>query len=124
MNSKDKIESINGFKIYENLGMIRRSWRTVLSCKSIIALENYLWGYRIWGTRNYDYESIYNQGDPDFNEFKYWVNNKPNIPLSTGPSFGKILLKKSENDEEKAFNLFFEKLDEFFQLKGKEPYIF
>lgn len=124
MDKKSEIKSIDGFKIYENLGLIRRRWGFALSCKSIIALENYLWAYWVWGTRNYDYESIYNEGDPDFNEFKYWLNDLPNIPLSTGPAFGKTLLEQTDNDPEKAFDLFFEKLDQYFEIKGSKPYIY
>lgn len=112
-----KIKVINGYKIYENLEYIRKRPLNALTSKSITALENYLWGYWLYANKNYKGEQIYNEGDPDFNEFKWWLSGQPNIPLSTGPSFYKSLLEQCENDEEKAFDLFFVKLDEFKQLK-------
>lgn len=113
----DKIKFVNGYKIYEKLDHIRKRPLTALTSKSITALENFLWGYWIYGTKEYS-DQIYNLGDPDFNEFKWWLNGEPNIPLSTGPRFHHILLNECDGNEEKAFDLFFEKLDEFKKIKN------
>ena len=115
----EEIKVINGYKIYENLEYIRMRPCVILTSKSITALENYLWGYWTYANKNYSGDQIYNEGDPDFNEFKWWLSGQPNIPLSTGPRFYKLLLEQCENDEEKAFELFYEKLDEFKQIKTK-----
>ena len=115
----EEIKIINGYKIYENLEHIRIRPLIALTSKSITALENYLWGYWVYANKNYSGEQIYNDGDPDFNEFKWWLSGQPNIPLSTGPRFHELLLEKCNNDEEKAFDLFFEKLNEFKQLNTK-----
>jgi len=113
-----EIKLINGYKIYENLEHIKLRPLIALTSKSITALENYLWGYYIYGTKDYS-NQIYNQGDPDFNEFKWWLNGGIKVNMSSGPRFYKVLLDKCENDEEKAFDLFFEKLDEFKKIKMK-----
>lgn len=111
---------INKYKIYENLEHIRTRPLLTLTSKSITALENYLWGYWTYANKNYKGDQIYNEGEPDFNEFKWWLSGQPNIPLSNGPQFYRILLEKCENSEEKAFDLFFEKLEEFKLLKLKD----
>lgn len=115
----EEIKIINGYKIYENLEYIRRRPLIVLTSKSITALENYLWGYWTYANKNYSGDQIYNEGDPDFNEFKWWLSGQPNIRLSTGPRFYKLLLEQCENNEEKAFDLFYKKLDEFKKIKTK-----
>lgn len=112
----EEIKVIDAYKLYEKLDYIRIRPLNVLTSKSITALENYLWGYWIYGTKGYS-DQVYNEGDPDFNEFKWWLSDQPNIPLSTGPRFYKSLLEKCDNNEEKAFDLFFEKLDEFKKMK-------
>lgn len=63
-------------------------------------------------------KTIYYEGDPDFDKFLYWINDQPFIPVHKGPPFREHLLKKCKGDEERAYELFFELLDEFKKVKG------
>lgn len=116
MNKEIKI--IDSYKIYEHLHHIRLRPTLFLISKSIIDLENYLRGYYLYARKDYS-EDIYNDGDPDFIEFRWWLVGEPKINMSNGPSYYLHLLEQCNNDEEKAFDLFFEKLDEFKELKRK-----
>ena len=107
----EEIKIINGYKIYENLEHIRIRPLIALTSKSITALENYLWGYWVYANKNYSGEQIYNDGDPDFNEFKWWLSGQPNIPLSSGPRFHELLLEKwagsySRHDQKISLSIF------------------
>ncbi|WP_353780275.1 hypothetical protein [Winogradskyella sp. 3972H.M.0a.05] len=109
----------NTNKIHEALELIRKRTH-FLTSKSVSALEDYLTGYMVFGKWGfYDWNLIYNEGDVDLNEFRFWIQGQKNIPLSQGPSFSKYLLDKCKGDEEQAFDLFYKLLDEFKELKGK-----
>ncbi|WP_298892946.1 hypothetical protein [uncultured Psychroserpens sp.] len=107
-------------KIHDVLELIRKR-PYFLTSKSISALENYIRGYMVFGKWGfYDHGLIYNEKDVNLNEFRFWIQGQSYIPLSQGPSCSEFLLDKCNNDEEKAFNLFFKLLDEFKELKRNE----
>ena len=58
-------------------------------------------------------EDIYHDGEPDFDDFKYWILNKDERQLGVGNPYSTVLLYECNGDEEKAFDKFFEYLDEF-----------
>ena len=104
-------------KIFDVLELIRRR-NNYLSSKSIIALQDFINGYMTlgkWGI--YDESLIYDENDVDFNEFLFWIQKIPFISATPGPYFAEFLLKKTD-DEYKAFDLFYELLDDFKKLKG------
>jgi len=106
-NEETEIEVISAGKIYELLELIRRK-PYFLTSKSITSLQDFLNGYLIRG-----FEDIYNSGDPDFGEFKYWILNKNKEIEGIGHPFSQVLLKEYAGDEEKAFEKFFVYLEEF-----------
>lgn len=106
-------------KIHDTLDYIRLRTHLVLTSKSISSLENFITGYMMLGDWGFfDPKIIYNEGEADLNEFKFWIQGIPPISLSQGPRFSKFLLEKTNGDEEKAFDLFYEMLDEFRELKN------
>ncbi|WP_417368030.1 hypothetical protein [Flavobacterium beibuense] len=108
-------------KIHDVLEYIKLRTHLVLTSKSISALENYITGYMMFGRWGfYKPELIYNEGDVDLNEFRFWTQGLPYIELSQGPRFSKFLLEKTGGDEEKAFNLFYELLEKFKEIKSNQ----
>ena len=105
-------------KIHYQLDYIRVRTHMVLTSKSISALEDYITGYMMFGGWGfYEPELIYDEGECDLNEFRFWIQDIPYIYLSQGPRFSKYLLEKTNGDEEKAFDLFYDLLDEFRRIK-------
>lgn len=117
---KNRTDLIDSRMIYDLLYHIRKRPHLWLTSKSISSLQDLITGYMIFGNKGYTPEekTIYYEGDPDFDEFLYWINNEPFIPVHKGPPFSKYLLDKCSYDEEKAYNLFFDLLDEFKKIKG------
>lgn len=108
-------------KLYDVLELIRLRNYFVTS-KSIFALQDFINGYMTFGKFGiYEdaHKLIYYENDLDFNEFLYWIQDIPFIPVSSGPSFANFLFEKADCDETKAFDLFFELLDEF-KMKKKQ----
>ena len=113
----------NGQKIHDLLCLIqlRDFW---LTKKSIFALQDLINGFMIfglYGNDNYTHKLIYYENDVDFSEFLYWIQEIPFLEFSNGPSFANFLYEKANKDEAKAFDLFYELLDEFKKLKIKKP---
>lgn len=65
-------------------------------------------------------EDIYNLGDPRIDEFKYWILDKDKEQSGIQNPYSRVLLKECNGDELKAFDKFFEYLDEF--KKGQKAY--
>lgn len=106
-------------KLHDRLDYIRLRTNLVLLSKSITALENYLSGYFNF----FDWNNpglIYNPHDIDFQAFKWYLHDEPIIVLASGPQFSKYLLEKCAGDEERAFDLFYELLDQF-RERYKDP---
>jgi hypothetical protein len=57
--------------------------------------------------------NIYHSGEPTIDDFKYWMLNKDTRPIGVGHPYSTILLHECNNDEDKAFDRFFEYLEEF-----------
>lgn len=106
--------------IYDLLYHIQFRHKLWLTSKTISSLQDLITGYMIFGGIGYTPEEkiIYYEGDPDFDEFLYWINDQPFIPVHNGPRFREHLLEKCTGNEEKAYDLFFELLDEFKKQKG------
>ena len=97
-------------KIYEMLDHIRRRPNQLLTTKSISALQNLLNGYLLVNHR----DSIYFPGEPDFDEFISLILNRGNsYRFGKGNPFSSTFLIECLGDEERAFDKFFELLDEF-----------
>lgn len=106
-------------KVYDVLYIIKKRNYFVTS-KSIFALQDFINGYMVFGKFGIYEEAhklIYYEKDLDFNEFLYWIQDIPFLPVSNGPSFADFLFEKANRDEAKAFDLFYELLDEFKKLK-------
>jgi hypothetical protein len=106
----DDIKIIYARKIYEMLSLIQKRPTLFLTSKSISSLQDYLNGYLIWTLGN---NEIYNPGDPDFDNFKYWMLSKDDRVSGVGFPYSRILLLECEGQEEKAFDRFFEYLEEY-----------
>jgi hypothetical protein len=115
MDSEIKVTSSR--KIYEVLEVMRLKPYLWLTSKSIVSLQNFLNGYMMLGFADY----IYHDGEPNFDDFKYWVLNRDERQLGVGNPYSNVLLQECNGDEERAFDKFFECLDEFKkeQLRGK-----
>lgn len=108
--SENNIKIIHARKIYKMLGLIQKRPTIFLTSKSISSLQNFLNGYLIWA---FDNDEIYNPGDPDFDGFKYWIFSKFNRADNVKYTYPGILLPECEGNEEKAFDRFFEYLEEY-----------
>lgn len=108
-------------KIHDMLEYVRLRPNMWINKKSITSLEIFITGYMVLGEWGFeDWGKIYNEGEVDLNEFRFWIHGIPNIPLSQGPSFSQYLLDQSSGDEELAFDLFFDLLDKFKELKNSQ----
>ena len=107
MDSDIKIISCR--KIYEVLDCMRQKPHFWLTSKSIISLQNFLNGYMQLGFA----EDIYHPGEPNIDDFARWILSKDDRQLGVDNSFSRVLLLQCNGDEEKAFEKFFEYLDEF-----------
>ncbi|KAA9324981.1 hypothetical protein [Adhaeribacter soli] len=105
---KFKIKVTSARKVYELLELVRQK-PYFLTSKSITALQDFLNGYMQLGFA----DDIYNSGDPNFEEFKYWILNKDKEVEGTSNPFSRVLLKECDGDEERAFEKFFVYLAEF-----------
>lgn len=114
----DKVKAMNADKIYVLLKMIEMKYYVFFDKKSISLLENFLLGYIIGSGKMWHDRSFYDEGEPSFNEFRYWIQEKPYLIFSPAPNFSTFVLNQVNNDEEKAFDLFFIKLKEFKELKS------
>ena len=92
------------------LSLIQEKPTIYLTSKSISALQDFLNGYKIWMVGN---SEAYNLDDPDFNHFKDLILNKSSIMSGVGFPFSSTLLKECNGDEERAFERFFEYLNEY-----------
>ena len=106
---EDELNVISVRKIYELLNLIHKKPELWLTSKSIISLQNFLNGFMILGLGN----DIYHNGEPDFNEYKYWILSKGKACTGVGNVFSEVLLAECKGDEVKAFEKFFEYLEMF-----------
>ncbi len=58
-------------------------------------------------------DDIYHPGEPNLDDFKYWVLNKDERQLGVDNPYATVFLYECNGNEEKAFDKFFEYLDEF-----------
>jgi hypothetical protein len=107
MRDESKIASTR--KIYEVLESIRGKPYFWLTSKSVTALQDFLNGYMQLGYA----DEIYYPDEPDVNDFKYWLLNRDAEHSGVGNPYSRVLLKECNGDEEKAFDRFFQLLDEF-----------
>jgi hypothetical protein len=105
------IKLISSRKIYELLDLVKRRPEILLTSKSITALQNFLNGYMQLGFG--DGDEIYNLGEPRIDNFNDWILNKDKEESGVGNPYSRVLLKECNEDEAKAFDRFFEYLDEF-----------
>ena len=103
------IKVINSSKIYEMLELIRRRPELFLTSKSITSLQDFLTGYLCLPFR----KDMYHKDEPNFDEFKYWVLDKDIRKSSLNSSYRKFLLYECNCNDEKAFDRFFEYLEEY-----------
>ena len=108
LNENSDIKVIEACKIYELLDLIKRRPDLLLTSKSISSLLNYINGYLAIPYRN----NMYHQGEQDIEQFWNWIHNKVK-PGSERCTMYSILLIECNGDEEKAFDKFFDYLDEF-----------
>ncbi|MFC0608991.1 hypothetical protein ACFFGQ_14710 [Rufibacter quisquiliarum] len=110
MKEEDKgftITSAN--RIYEVLELIKSRPTLWLTSKTISSLQNFLNGYLLLGFS----VDLYEPNQPDINEFSYWIYEQGKETGGKENIFLKVLKKECDGDEEKAFNKFFEYLEEF-----------
>jgi len=100
---------ISSRKIYELLALIRQRPYLFLTTKSIVALQNFINGYMQLGFA----DDIYHPGEPNFDEFKNWILSLYENESEIRNPYTKLFLRLCDGDEEKAFDKFFEYLDEF-----------
>lgn len=105
----DDIKIVSSRKIHEVLDFIKRRPEICLTSKSITGLQNFINGYMQLGAS----DDIYNPGEPTIDEFKYWMLNKDKGLSGIQNPYSRVLLKECNGDELKAFDKFFEYLDEF-----------
>lgn len=105
----NEIKVISSRKIYEVLDAMRQKPHLWLTTKSIIALQDFLNGYMQLGFA----DDIYYPGEPNIDDFKYWILNRDQRELGVGNSYSTVLLHECNGNEEKAFDKFFEYLDKF-----------
>ena len=105
------IKIVSARKIYEVLDSMRSKPYLWLTSKSITALQNFMNGYLQLGYAN----DIYNKDEPFIDEFKYWILSRDEDHSGVGNPYSDVLLRECDGDEEKAFDKFFECLDEFKQ---------
>lgn len=110
MDHADGIKVISSGKVYEILFAIERNYRFWISSESIVALENFMAGYMTLAGYS---DEIYYPGEPPYNEFIYWMINKSKKDYNLSFPLTKILLKRADHKEEKAFALYFEELRKF-----------
>lgn len=91
------------------LDLIKRTPHFSLTSKSISSLQDFLNGYMLFGCT----ENIYHPGEPNFDEFKYWILEKGKGTTGIGNPYSTVLLELCNGDEEKAFDIFFEYLEQF-----------
>ena len=104
-------------KIHHQLKGVRLRPHVYLNSKSITALEGMFIGYMAWGRWGFYYpELVYDKNDICLGAFSYWLQDEPIIAISSMYGFSKYLLDKCDNNEERAFDLFFERLDKFSSL--------
>ena len=110
----DSIKVISSRKIYELLDVIKLRPHIWLTSKSITSLQDFLNGYMLLGFE----DDIYNPGQPSIDDFKYWILDKDKRKLGVGNPYRTVLLHECTGDEEKAFDRFFEYLEEFIKENG------
>ena len=110
----DSINVTSSRKIYELLDVIKRRPHIWLTTKSITSLQDFLNGYMQLGFG----DDIYHAGQPSIDDFKYRILDKDKRNLGVGNPYRTVLLHECNGDEEKAFDRFFEYLEEF--MKGKK----
>jgi hypothetical protein len=103
------IKIISSRKIYEVLDFIKRRPEILLTSKSITGLQNFINGYMQLGVA----DDIYHPGEPRLDEFNYWILNKDKGLTGIQNPYSRVLLKECNGDEFKAFDRFFEYLNEF-----------
>ncbi len=114
MNSD--INVVSSRKIYEVLESMRTRPYLWLTSRSIISLQNFLNGYMQLGLG----DDIYNPGEPNIDDFRYWLLERDKEHLPVGNPYSTFLLRECNGDEEKAFDRFFEYLREFFKEQKKK----
>lgn len=107
MTNDIKIISVR--KIYEILDLIKRRPEIWLTSKSITGLQNFINGYMQLGAN----DDIYHPGEPKIDQFNYWILEKDKGLSGNENPYSRVLLKECTGDELKAFEKFFEYLDEF-----------
>jgi hypothetical protein len=108
-NSSNEIKVIHVRKIYELLSAIRHKHHGWLTSKSITALQNFITGYMQLGVA----DSIYHPGEPTIKDFELWFFKRARENKLIGNSYQSVMLYECKSDEERAFEKFFELLDEF-----------
>lgn len=63
------------------------------------------------------WDDIYHPGEPNFDTFKNWILDKHGRKLGVKDPYSTFLLHECSGDEERAFDRFFEYLEQF----KKEP---
>lgn len=106
MSNLEGINIIDTSNIYELLAFLKRRHNFYLTSKSITSLQNFLNGYLLNKVPNNEEEMV-------FYNYKYWLKEKANDDGDLSFPYSRSLLKICNGDEEKAFDKFFELLDEY-----------
>lgn len=113
MEENKEIKIIEATKLYAMLYLIKKNPHIWLTTKSISSLQNFLNGYLKFELA----QSIYNSGEPNIEEFDFWLCKRFKRYISKSNIYTDIFLKECEGNEELAFDAFFGNLDRFLNEK-------
>ena len=105
----DDTKIISSRKIYEVLDFVKRRPELWLTSKSITGLQNFINGFMKLGAA----DDIYHPSEPTIDEFNYWILQKDEGLSGIQNLYSRVLLKECNGDELRAFDKFFDYLDEF-----------
>lgn len=104
---ENDIEIFEGKNVFDVLELIKRKPLNFLPQKTLSCLQSFLNGYYAFTS----YLELQSDEVLDFHDFTFRIRSKLNPQLSKENTFTKVLLPLCKNDEEKAFNLFYEELE-------------
>jgi hypothetical protein len=105
----DDTKIISSRKIYEVLDFVKRRPELWLTSKSITGLQNFINGFMRLGAA----DDIYHPSEPTIDEFNYWILQKDAGLSGIQNLYSRVLLRECNGDDLKAFDKFFDYLDEF-----------